>query len=192
MGAVTAVGRVGRDAAARRRLTVILTGCWATLALALGVLLARLGSLPESVPVFVSPMGTPTMWAPTSIPMVTRIAFMGAGQLGAAAALAHGSSRGGHADWARFFGYMAIAVAGKTLAESISLAGTATHWGETTAPALHAITVLIVVAFLLSGLVMWRKGLLRQFPEIKSSSTRLMLVLSAGVWLVFATIPYWW
>ncbi len=180
------------DASAPRRLTVILTGCWATLALALGVLLARLGGLPESVPVFVSPMGTPTVWAPTSIPMVTRIALMGAGQLGAATALAHGSSRGGYGDWTRFFGYMAIAVAGKTLAESISLAGTATRWGETTGPALHGLTVLIVVAFLLSGLVMWRQGLLRQFPEIKSLGTRVTLVLSAGVWLAFATIPYWW
>jgi preprotein translocase subunit SecG len=174
------------------RLTVIFTVCWATLALALGVLLARLGGLPESVPVFVSITGTPTVWAPTSIPMVTRIAFMGAGQLGVATALAYGSSRGGYADWTRLFGYMAIAVAGKTLAESISLAGTATAWGETTAPALHAITVLIVVAFLLSAIVMWRRGVLGRFPQITQLGTRVALVLSAGVWLVFATIPYWW
>jgi hypothetical protein len=87
---------------------------------------------------------------------------------------------------------MAIAVASKTLAESISLAGTGTSWGEMTAPALHVITVLIVLAFLVSAVVMWRRGLLRQFPEIKSSNTRVALVFSASVWLVFATIPYWW
>lgn len=171
---------------------MILTGCWATLALALGVLLARFDGLPESVPVFVSPSGTPTAWAPTSIPMVTRIAFMGAGQLGAATALALGSSRDACAGWVRLFEFMAIAIAGKTLAESISLAGTATGWGEATAPALHEITVFIVAAFLLSALVMWWRGLLRPFPEIRSSRTRVTMVLSVGVWLVFATIPYWW
>ncbi len=87
---------------------------------------------------------------------------------------------------------MAIAVAGKTLAESVSLAGTGTGWGETLGPALHAITVLIVVAFLLTGTAMWRRGLLRRFPQIRNQGTRAMLVLSAGVWLLFATIPYWW
>lgn len=189
---VTAVDKDGSDTPEARRRKLIFTGCWATVGLALGVLLARLDGLPASVPVFVSPAGTPTEWAPTSVPMVTRIALMGAGQLGAATALAHGSWRGGYADWARLFQYMAIAVAAKTLAESISLAGTGTGWGETMAPALHAVTVLIVVAFLLSGIVMWRQGLLRHFPEINSLATRITLVLSAGVWLVFATIPYWW
>jgi hypothetical protein len=87
---------------------------------------------------------------------------------------------------------MAIAIAGKTLVESVSLAGTGTGWGETTAPALHAITVLIVAAFLLSAVVMWRRSLRRQLPKITSLSTRVTAVLSVGVWLVFATIPYWW
>ena len=173
-------------------MTAILIACWATVVLALGVLLARLDGLPESVPVFVSLTGIPTTWAPKSFAMVTRIAFMGAGQLGAATALAHGSSQGGYADWARLFEYMAIAAAGKTLAESISLAGTATRWGERAAPALQAITILIVVAFLLSAVVMWRRSLLRQFPEIKSMNARVALVFSLAVWMVFATIPYWW
>ena len=171
---------------------MILAACWATVVLALGVLLARLGSLPEFVPVFVSLTGTPTAWAPKSVPMVTRIAFMGAGQLGAATALVLGSSQGRHHGWARLFEYMAMAAAGKTLAESISLAGTATRWGVRAAPILQAITILIVVAFLLSAVVMWRRGLLRQFPDIKSLSTRVALVFSVTVWLVFATVPYWW
>jgi hypothetical protein len=95
------------------RLTILLTCCWAAIILSFCVLLARVDALPESIPVFVSLTGMPTMWAPTSIPMVTRIAFMGAGQLGAATLLARESSRASHADWARLFGYMAIAIAGK-------------------------------------------------------------------------------
>lgn len=171
---------------------VVFGGCWATVGLALGVLLARLNGLPESVPVFVSPMGTPTMWAPTSIPMVTRIAIMGAGQLGAVTALARASREGGFSGWALFFELMAVAVASKTLAESVVLAGTGTAWGEMTSPALNAVTLVIVVTFLLSAALMWRRGLLKGFPEVTSSRTRATIVFSVALWLAFATIPYWW
>lgn len=170
----------------------VFAGCWATICLALGILLIRLNDLPESVPVFVTPMGTPTMWAPTSIPMVTRIALMGAGQLGAVTGLAYGSRGGGHPGWARFFELMAVAIAAKTLVESVIVAGTGTAWGETTSPVLNALNIAIVVAFLLAAGLMWRRGSLKGVPGIKSWGTLAIIVFSVGVWFAFATIPYWW
>jgi hypothetical protein len=166
--------------------------CWATVGLALGVLLARLNGLPESIPVFVSVLGTPTRWAPTSMVMVTRIAMMGVGQLGAVTALAHASEGGGYSGWDRFFRLMAVAIAAKTLVESVMLAGTGTAWGETTAPVLQAVTIVIVLAFLVSAAWMWRKGFLGRVPKVSGRRTQLTIVLSVGVWLTFATIPYWW
>ena len=166
--------------------------CWATVGLALGVLLVRLNGLPESIPVFVSVLGTPTRWAPTSMVMVIRIAMMGVGQLGAVTALAHASEGGGSPGWDRFFRVMAVAVAAKTLAESVMLAGTGTTWGEVTAPALQAATIIIVLAFLLSAAWMWRKGLLGSVPTVSGPRTQLTIVFSVGVWLAFATVPYWW
>jgi hypothetical protein len=156
------------------------------------VLLVRLNGLPESIPVFVSVLGTPTQWAPTSMVMVIRIAMMGVGQLGAVTALAHASNRGGYPGWDRFFRLMAVAVAAKTLAESVMLAGTGTAWGEATAPALQAITITIVVAFLLSAAWMWRRGILGRVPTVSGLRTQLTIVFSVGVWLTFATVPYWW
>ena len=171
---------------------VVFAGCWATVALALAVLLARLNDLPDSIPVFVSLLGMPTRWAPTSIVMVTRVALMGVGQLGAVTALAHATDGGGSSGWDRFFRLMAVAVAAKTLAESVMLAGTGTPWGETTAPVLQAVTILIVLAFLLSAAWLWRKGLLGSVPRVSGLGTLLTIVFSIGVWFTFATIPYWW
>ena len=174
------------------RSVAILVACWTTVCVALGVLLANLNSLPEFVPVFVSPLGTPTMWAPKSIPMVTRVAIMGMGQLGAVTGLALASNGGGYSGWARFFEVMAVGVASKTLVESVNLAGTGSAWGEMTAPALHAATIAIVVAFLVSVVWMWRKGVFRGVPTVTSLRMRTAIAFSVAVWLAFATIPYWW
>ena len=175
-----------------KRSIVVFVVCWATVGLALGVLLANLDGLPESVPVFVSVWGTPTRWEPTSIPMVTRVAMMGVGQLGAVTGLAHASRRGRYSGWERFFQLMAVAVAAKTLVESVMLAGTGTAWGVMAAPVLQAATIVIVMAFLLSAAWMWRKGFLGQAPSVTGLSTQVAIVFSVGVWLAFATIPYWW
>jgi len=175
-----------------KRSFAVFAVCWATVGVALGVLLARLNGLPESIPVFVSVLGTPTRWASTSMVMVTRIALMGVGQLGAVTALAHASEGGDDSGWNRFFRLMAVAIAAKTLAESVMLAGTGTAWGETTAPVLQAVTILIVLAFLLSAAWMWRKGFLGSVPKVSDLRTQLTIVFSIGVWLTFATIPYWW
>ena len=175
-----------------KRSIAIFAVCWATVGVALCILLASLNGLPESVPVFVSVLGTPTRWAPTSIPMVTRIAMMGVGQLGAVTAFAHASGGGGYSGWERFFQLMAVAVAAKTLAESVMLAGTGTTWGEMTAPVLQAVTIVIVLAFLLSAVWMWRKGFLGKVPKLTGLRTQVTIVCSVGVWLAFATIPYWW
>lgn len=171
---------------------VLFAVCWATIGLSLAILVARLNSLPASVPVFVTPLGTPTMWAPTSVLMVTRIALMGAGQLGAVTALAHASSESGHRGWTRFFQLLAVAIAAKTLLESVTLAGTGTAWGEMTSPLLNATIIAVVIAFLLSAGLMWRRGQLRQVPGVKSRAALAAIVFSIAVWFAFATIPYWW
>ena len=118
--------------------------------------------------------------------------MMGVGQLGAVTALAHASGEGGYSGWERLFQLMAVAVAAKTLAESVMLAGTGSAWGETTAPVLQAATILIVLAFLLSAAWMWRKGFLGKVPEVTGVRTQVTIVVSVGVWFAFATIPYWW
>lgn len=171
---------------------VVFAGCWAAIGLSLAILLACLNSLPESVPVFVTPMGTPTMWAPTSVLMVTRIALMGAGQLGAVTVLAHASSKSGHRGWTSFFELMAAAIGAKTLLESVTLAGTGTAWGEMTSPVLNAAIIAIVIAFLLSAGLIWRRGLLKNVPAVPSWGARATIVVSVAVWFAFATIPYWW
>ena len=175
-----------------RDVKVVFAGCWATVGLALGILLVRLNDLPDSVPVFVTPLGLPTMWAPTSVPMVTRIALMGAGQLGAVTGLAHGIGEGRHPGWARLLKLMAIAIAAKTLVESVTLAATGTPWGDMTSPVLNVAIIAIVAAFLLSAGLMWRRGLLRDVPEVKSARIRAAIVFSIAVWLACATLPYWW
>ena len=87
---------------------------------------------------------------------------------------------------------MAVAVALKTLVESVNLAGTGTAWGAITDGALHAATIAIVVAFLVSAVWMWRKGVFRGVPQVTSPRVRTAIVFSVAVWLAFATIPYWW
>jgi len=124
--------------------------------------------------------------------MVIRIAMMGVGQLGAVTALAHASEGGGYPGWDRFFRLTAVAVATKTLTESVMLAGTGTAWGEATTPALQAVTIGIVLVFLLSAAWMWRKGFLGSVPTVSGLRTQLTIVFSVGVWLAFATVPYWW
>lgn len=76
--------------------------------------------------------------------------------------------------------------------ESVGLSGTGTDWGEVAAPWLHAITVLIVVVLTVYGSLMWRRGVLDGLPEVQSLGARTVMVVSVGVWLAFATLPYWW
>ena len=51
---------------------------------------------------------------------------------------------------------------------------------------------MIVLAFLLSAVWMWRKGFLGKVPKVTGLRTQVTIVFSVGVWLAFATIPYWW
>jgi len=164
----------------------VFTACWTAIAAALGLLLIRLPNMPESVPVFVTILGTPTSWAPTSFATVARVPLMGAGQLLAVTGLARGSAAS--ARWTRFFNWMAIAIAGKTVLESVMLAGTGTAWGDMTLGALQGLALLTVGAFVIYALVSWRRGLFSEVPALVSLSARLAVVLGVAVWAVFAGI----
>ena len=173
----------------------VFIAAWTAVTLATVILVGALDHLPSSVPVFQTFMGTPTMWAPKSIPMVTRIALMGAGQLGAVTALARHVSWSGPSGWTRLLKGMALAVGAKTLVESIGFAGTATTWGETVGSVLNIVTILIVVAFLAFVVAIWRSGALTQLPRGGTRGawgTIGLIGLSLGLWVTFATIPWWY
>lgn len=158
--------------------------------MALGLLLIRFNDLPASVPVFVSLLGTPTAWAPTSFVMVARIPLMGAGQLMAVTAMRYGSAA--TPAWRDFFQWMAAAIAAKTVLESVMLAGTGTRWGHAADGWLHALTILIVAAFIAFAVMSWHKGALRQVPALAGTPARLAVAAGIALWFAFATIPYWW
>ena len=56
---------------------------------------------------------------------------------------------------------------------------------------LNAAIIGIVLAFLLSAGLIWRRGLLKNVPGVPSRGARATIVFSVAVWFAFATIPYW-
>lgn len=167
----------------------LLTACWTAIGMALGLLVIRLDQLPATVPVFVSLLGTPTRWEPTTFATVARVPLMGAGQLLAVTALAYGSTASPR--WLRFFHWMAVAITVKTVLESIMLASTGTSWGEATALGLQVLTILTVATFVIYAVVSWRQGLLADVPDLPGASARVTVGLGLALWLACATIPYW-
>ena len=166
-----------------------LTACWTAIGMALGLLLIRLSELPATVPVFVSLLGTPTRWEPTTFATVARVPLMGAGQLLAVTALVYGSTASPR--WLRFFQWMAVAITVKTVLESIMLAGTGTWWGEATALGLQVLTVLTVATFVVYAVASWQRGLLAGVPDLPGTAARITVGLGLAIWLAFATVPYW-
>ena len=167
----------------------MLTACWTAIGMALGLLLIRLGELPATVPVFVSLLGTPTRWEPTSVATVARVPLMGAGQLLAVTALVYGSTAS--PGWVRFFHWMAVAITVKTVLESIMLAGTGASWGETTALGLQVLTILTVATFVVYAVASWQRGLLAGVPDLPGAAARVTVALGIALWLACATVPYW-
>lgn len=167
----------------------VLTACWTAIGIVLGLVLTRLDDLPATVPVFVSLLGTPTRWEPTSFATVARVPLMGAGQLLAVTALVYGSTASPR--WVRFFQWMAVAIAAKTVIESVMLAGTGTSWGEATSLGLQVLTILTVAAFVIYAVASWRRGLFSDVPDLPGAAARVTVALGIALWLACATIPYW-
>ena len=179
-----------RMASSEQRTAVrVLTACWSAIGMALGLLVIRINELPDTVPVFVSLLGTPTRWEPTSFATVARVPLMGAGQLLAVTALVYGSMAAPR--WLRFFYWMAVAITVKTVVESVMLAGTGTSWGEATALGLHIFTILTVAIFVIYAVASWRRGLLANVPDLPGAAARVTVGLGLALWLACATIPYW-
>ena len=168
----------------------ILVGCWTTVCMALGVLLASMDSLPESAGVRATDGHADDVGAaidPDGDPHRdhgdgairrrdgprTRVEWRQAFRLGAFLRGNSGRGRfqdaGGERDARRYRNRL----------------------GAITAPALHAATIAIVAAFLVVAVWMWRKGVLRGVPQVTSRRTRAAIAFSLAVWLAFATLPYW-
>lgn len=167
----------------------VLTACWSAIGMTLGLLVIRLDELPATVPVFVSLLGTPTRWEPTSFATVARVPLMGAGQLLAVTALVYGSTASPR--WLRFFHWMAVAITVKTVIESLMLAGTGTSWGEATSLGLQVLAILTVATFVIYAVVSWQRGLLADVPDLPGAAARVTVALGIAMWLAFATVPYW-
>src|SRR4051794_9285590 len=71
---------------------------------------ARLSSLPATVPVYRTILGTPIRLAPTSWTSVLRVPLMGAAQLAAVSILAFDASRHRVATWSQFWKILAAAI----------------------------------------------------------------------------------
>ena len=173
---------------AQPRLTRTLTLCWAAVGAAIGLVVTRVGQFPESVPTYVSPLdGSPTSWGPGVFPIVARVPLMGAGQLLVVSSLVYGALLS--AGWLQFFGWLAIAITAKTCVETISLVIVGTPGETAVALPLHALTLMIVAAFVVYALVSWRRGWLAVPPQIAGARVWLGVGFGIALWLVCAMLP---
>jgi hypothetical protein len=176
------------DASSKRRLSRVLTWCWAAIGAAIGLVVTRAGQFPDSVPTYVSALdGSATAWAPAVLPIVVRVPVMGAGQLLVVSSLVYGSLLS--VGWLQFFGWMAIAITTKTWLETISLVITGTTVEAALALPLHVLTLLIVVAFVLYALVSWRRGRLAATPTNAGSRVWAGVGCGIALWLACALLP---
>ena len=172
----------------KRRLTRVLTFCWAALGAAIGLVITRAGQFPESVPTYVSPIdGSATSWGPGVLPIVARVPLMGAGQLLVVSSLVYGGILS--AGWLEFFGWLAVAITAKTWVETLSMLIVGTSVESALALALHVLTLTIVAAFLVYGLVSWRRGRLAAPPTVVGSRVWFGVGFGIALWLVCAMLP---
>ena len=162
------------------------TPLWLALAaLLLGgaIVLFAYPQLPAEIPAYRDLRGEVVLWVPRSLGMALRVPAMGAGQLGACAAMTRTAA--GHGPWTRFWTAAALAASLKTLAECVQLANP----GWAGAPML-VLTLLPVLAFLGYGAYLWRAGQLTKLgPPSRLQS--LGIAASLLLWIAFATLPRW-
>ena len=176
------------DASSKRRLSRVLTWCWAAIGAAIGLVVTRAGHFPDSVPTYVSALdGSPTAWAPGVLPIVVRVPLMGAGQLLVVSSLAYGALLS--VGWLEFFGWLAIAITAKTGVETMSLVIVGTSAEHAFALALHVLTLMIVAAFLVYAAFSWRRGRLAAPPTIPGSRAWLGVGCGIALWLTCAMLP---
>ena len=162
-----------------------------TIVVSLIVAFARYGAMPEAVPAFVSLSGEPTAWMPKSLLAVGRVPLMGAGQLLAVTALDRfRTASPSTTAWPRFFRGLAIAVAAKTLLESVAISGTGTAWGHAMTLPLQAATISVVLAFIVYAARLWRAGLLEAMPTVAPRVMYVQLAIGVALWLALALAPY--
>ena len=172
----------------KRRLSRILTFCWAAVGAAIGLVVTRVGQFPESVPTYVSPLdGSATSWGPGVFPIVARVPVMGAGQLLVVSSLVYGALLS--VGWLQFFGWLAIAITAKTCVETISLVIVGTPGENAVALPLHVLTLMIVAAFVAYALVSWRRGWLAVPPQVAGPRVWLGVGCGIALWLVCAMLP---
>jgi hypothetical protein len=169
---------------------VIFLCAWAAVVIAIAILGARLGRLPDLIPVYRTFLGTPTRLAQKGPISVLRVPLMGAAQLAAVSILAAEAWRSPVAGWLRFWTGLAVAIALKTALEATVFAGLGTPWGATCSPALNAATIAVVVIFLSWMAILWKRGNMSGKPPI-SKKSGLPVLLLLGAYIALATWPLW-
>ena len=161
-----------------------------TIGVSLIVAFARYGEMPDAVPAFVSLTGEPTAWMSKSVLAVARVPLMGAGQLLAVTALDRfrTASSALTTGWPRFFRALAIAIAAKTLVESVAIGATGTTWGDALTLPLQVVTILIVLAFIVYAVRLWRTGLLEAMPSVAPRTAYVQLAIGVALWFALAFV----
>ena len=164
-----------------------LTLCWAAIGAAVGLVVTRAGAFPESVPAYVSPIdGSPTAWAPGLLPIVMRVPLMGAGLLLVVSALVHGAALS--VGWVAFFRWLAIALTVKTCLETVSLAMVGLPVAGALELPLHALTLVVVLSFVIYAGVAWRRGRLAN-PPVVTGRAWVAVGIGLAVWMICAMLP---
>jgi len=166
------------------RVTVgLLAAAWATIALGGFVLAVGYERIPAEVVLYRPPGTEAPLTAPKSLLTVGRIAFMGAGQLGAATALVAAARES--SGWRRFWLGLGVVAATKTLLECIGFVATPE---SATERALTIATFAVVGLFIVSALGAWRRRKLGPHPLL-AGTPRFALLVSVAFWAAFALGP---
>lgn len=147
------------------------------------VLLASYAALPDSVVLYRPPWADAPTTGPKSLVTVGRIASMGAGQLGAANAMAFASH--GSLSWERFWRWLGLVAGVKTLLECAAFV---TPQGTTLERTLSLSTFAVVGVFALTAAWWWRRGELGPHRSI-SGPSRIGLIASITLWALSAAAP---
>lgn len=171
------------NSALQRSSTRLLAIAWGLVALGALALLLGYASLPDAVVLVRPPWADAPATGPKSFLTVSRIAWMGAGQLGAATAMALGTR--GSERWERFWRWLGLTAGGKTALECATLV-TPKRLGLD--PIFTLLTIAVVATFVVMAARWWRRGELREHPRLTGAS-RYWLLASLCLWAAFAVAP---
>jgi hypothetical protein len=152
---------------------------WMLVVAGAAVLFQRYESMPSLVPGYRMAFHEAT-WLPKSFLSVGRIAAMGAGQVGAATAMAHATRASDR--WRRLWQWCAVTAGAKTFIECIGFAARDPRVDAATFVA----TALIAVGAVVAALIAWRR---LGAPPPVTSRARVAVTVSLLLWGGLAVLP---